>query len=140
MEGFDLGTAKPIAAREDEGQVVHVQDATGEPLYFGKDKTPVTITVAGTYSSTYRRAEEARSNRRLKRRSASITAETVERERLAVVSACVLGWEGFFDNGKPMTCTVENVQTVLRIAPWILLQVEGAMEDHVGFSSNSSES
>lgn len=140
MDGFDLSAAKPVAAKEDEGQTVHVHSELGEPLYYDGGK-PVTMTVVGTYSSTYRRAEEALSNQRLKRRSrAALTAGVIRAESRSVLAACVLAWDGFMDGGKPLACTKENVVRVLEAAPWIEDQVTAAMEDHAGFFSNSSAS
>lgn len=137
--GFDLSAAKPVADREDEGTVVHLLDVHSEPMYYGDDKKPVTVRVAGTFSATYRRAEQASTDRRLKRGMRSVNSETLTKDRLNVTAACVLGWEGFFNNGKPIPCDRTNVVTVLEAAPWIRQQIETAMEDHEAFFSGSSE-
>lgn len=138
-EGFDLSAAEPVAAREDEGLVVHVHGPDGGPLYFGGDK-PVTVTVAGTYSARYRRAEEAVATRRLKARRASLDAAGLRRDALEVQAACVLAWSGFFRDGKPIDCTKDNVIAALKAAPWLQTQIETAMEDHAGFFQGSSTS
>jgi len=134
--GFDLGAAKPVAALEDEGQTIEIRDIDGEVMTWtdGDGKAhPVTITVAGSYSTRYRRAQEAQITRTMKRRNPQITGEALGKQRLEVVAACVLAWTGFANKGKPLPCDKDNVMFVLEAAPWIREQVEGAMEDHAGF-------
>lgn len=138
LGGFDLSTAKPVADREDEGQVVHLSDLHSEPMYYGEDRKPVTVKVAGTFSATYRRAEQALADRRLKRSARRLTGEGMQKDQLGLVAACVLSWEGFFDNGKPIPCDRSSVVMVLERAPWIREQIERAMEDHEGFFGGSS--
>lgn len=133
--GFDLGSAPATIEREDEGQVVHLNDEAGEPMYFG-DNEPVTVTVTGTYSKRYRRALDAKMARSRKRRTVDI--DEVRRDALEVNAQCVIEWSGFFDSGTPLDCTKANVVKVLEAAPWIKDQIEAAMEDHAGFSRASS--
>ena len=137
--GFDIGgNAKEQVALEDEGVVVHITNANGEPLYFG-DKQPVTITVAGTYSKRYREAERAVTSRRFKgNRTPDIDA--IRKEALNLTAECVLAWDGFFDGGKVLECSKANVVKVLDGFPWVLQQVEVAMGDHAGFSRAVSAS
>lgn len=137
--GFDLQTAAPIAEQEDQGLVVQIRDAFGNPLTFTDDagEHPVTMTVAGTYSNRYRRAREAQTTRQLKRRSTNLTGDLVNSQRIGVVADCVLAWSGFMSGGKPLACDKEHVFQVLKHAPWILEQVESAMEDHEAFFDRS---
>lgn len=139
-QGFDLGAAKQVAEREDEGQVVHVTGPDGEPAYYmdGDERKPVTITVAGSYSKTYRRAEEGQRRRNLKRRSTKVTPAQLDRNRRELIASCVLDWQGFFEAGRPLPCTKENVMRVLSAAKWIQYDVEAAMEDHAAFFDGSS--
>lgn len=137
-KGFDLSSAAPVADAEDEGQTFHVHDEHGDPLYYA-DQKPVTMTMAGTYSRRYRRAEEAMTNRRLKRRRRSLSAEEVRRDQLHLTASCALDWEGFFQGGTPIECTKDNAVKVLEVAPWIRDQAEQVMEDHAGFLQSSSK-
>lgn len=127
---FELSKTKDVAAREDEGTVVHLADENGEKMY--TENVPDTITVAGTYSARYRRAQDANRDRLFKRRSAQLDGETVQRQGLEIIAACVLAWTGF-----GMEPTKANVVAVLESAPWIREQVEAAMNDHQLFSKAS---
>jgi hypothetical protein len=133
--GVDLNAVKDVANREDGGAVVHLNDEFGKPWYEGEQK--VTITVAGSYSKAYRRAEESIRRRPIK--SGKITGEKFYDENVEKVIACTLGWEGFELNGKPAELTRDNVRTLYNACPWVLDQVVEAMNDHKLFSVSSSE-
>ncbi len=137
MSGFDLSQAEEALNREEQGQVIHVRDESGEPMYFGDDE-PVTITVAGTYSKRYRKALDARISKAS--RSRRREPEDVQRDALDVVAQCVLDWAGFHENGTALDCTRANVTRVLGLAVWIREQVEVAMDDHAAFGKASPTS
>lgn len=135
--GFDLKVAKEAVAAEDEGQVVHVLDPEGEPLFYenGSGPKPVTMKVAGTYSRVFRKAADAQKNR-LSKGGRSRSEDT----QLELQAACVLDWDGFFDNGQRLACDKENVTQILDGFLWIRQQVAEAMYDHAGFFKRSSDS
>lgn len=130
--GFVVGD-KSVAEREDEGTIVHVTDAHGKPLYYGENNDkPVTIRVAGTYSKTYRRAEEAIRRRPFK--PAKVTGEKFYEETMEKAIACTLAWEGFFDqDGKPVELNRHNVAAIYEQYPWVYDLVWEAMDDHSRF-------
>lgn len=136
-KGFDVAAAKAVAAQEDEGIVVPVKDERGEPQFVGD--VPVTITVAGTYSSVYRRALDAQRDRLMKRRRAS-TGDELQRQQLEIVAACILAWDGIMSGEKAFPLTKENAIVLLEAAPWIRADVEAAMDDHAGFFKPASSS
>ena len=123
---------RSVAEREDEGTVVQVKDENGDT------QEGVTITVAGTYSSRYRRATDAQRERMLKSRRASLTGEQLNRQQLELVAACIISWEGFTAEGKPYPLTKENAVALLDNAPWIREEVESAMGDHSAYFLASS--
>lgn len=137
-KGIDVSGAASVSQREDEGQVVHIRDANGEPEMDG-DK-PVTVRIAGTYSRVYRRTQEAQTQRMFKRRQAALTAEQWTANRIELVAACIMEWAGFYNRGQPFPYTKENATLLLTGAPWILTQLEEAQADHAGFSTGSSAS
>jgi len=55
--GLDLAGAPDVAEREEQGVTVTLIDDTGEAMMEGG--LPVTMTVVGTYSKTYRTAKAA---------------------------------------------------------------------------------
>lgn len=138
MSGIDISKAPEATAREDAGQVVHIHDEQGEPAY--ENGQPVTVRIAGTYSSLYRRTSEAQQQRQLKQRRTTLTGEQLRKNRIELVAACVLGWDGFTDNGQPFPCTKENAVRLLDTLPWVFEQLEQAQADHQGFFSTSSGS
>lgn len=142
MSGFEISTSKSVAEREDEGVVINVRDANGDELFYGEGaaKKAVTITVAGTYSKTYRRATDAQRERMMKQRRVSLSGDQLAKQQLELVAACVLAWDGFVSNGQPYECTKANVISLLDSAPWIREQVEEAMNDHQSFFPSNSES
>lgn len=136
MGGFDLGHAKAVADREDVGQVVHLKDESGEPLYVDEARTePVTVTVVGTYSSRYRRALDGKLDRQARNRRAD--PESVKQDSLEVIADCVIAWAGIVNGGVPLDCKRVNVLKLLDVV-WIKEQITAAMEDHAGFFRASS--
>lgn len=140
--GIDLAHTPDVATREDEGVVVHVEEATGELAFYqnGTGQSPVTITVAGTYSHRYRRAMEHQRQRVFRGSRRRVDPEAAYQQALDLVAACVISWDGFTNNGQPFACTRENAVALFERAPWILRQVEDAMEDHQGFFKRASPS
>ena len=136
MGGFNLQSAAPTSAKEDEGTPVELHDADGEPIMQGllNDK-PVTITVVGTYSQKYRKATDVARDKQLKRRRAMLTGDELQKQQLDITASCVLSWDGVNadEKGTPLPCTKENVIAVLVAAPWIREEVEAAMNDNARF-------
>ena len=131
---MDLDHASAVADRENDGVILHVKDECGEPAY--TNERPVTITVAGSYSHRYQRAFEAQRRRIVRGRRGLSEDEMVDRmvqQALDLVVACVVAWDGFTDHGQPFPFTKTNAVKLFQAAPWILRQVEGAMEDHERF-------
>ncbi len=117
--------------REDEGVLVHIASAAGEPLFYGDsdDQRPVTIRVAGRYS-------DARVHRsRLLRRGQQNRLEDFAvgsrhlKDQTALVAACILSWDGFFYGDTPFDLTRDNAIAVLESAYWIREQVVATMTE-----------
>lgn len=129
--GFDLARAKEVTEREDQGRVVQIVNERGEPI------EGVTMTVIGSYSTRYRRAVEARADRKF-RLGRVPKPEELRAETLQMYADCVTEWTGIEDDGKPLACTPANVAKLFGLAPWVYEQVAQAVEDHAGFSAASS--
>lgn len=137
-KGFDINAAESEASAEDAGQVVHVRDANGDPMFYGeKGDKPITITVAGTYSKVYRAALNRQRDRMLRMRRTKMTGEMLDEQQVELAAACVLAWEGFTQDGQPVPCTRETARVLMAKVPWLREQVEEAMNDHAGFSQSS---
>lgn len=138
--GVDLGQVGDLLAAEERGRVVHMRDRLFHPMHHvvGGERRPVTITVAGSYSSRYRDAERAAADRRVAERKLEMAQEDLDRERLDVIAACVTAWDGWYLDGEAAPATKENVLRVLQV-PYFRTQVEAAIRDHEGFTWTPSD-
>lgn len=133
--------AKQVEQREDAGFTVHIRDELGEKLYQDDEQTkPVTITVVGTYSRTYRRTIEAQRDRNIKQRKFNLDGDELLQQALELEAACIRDWDGFTDDGAPVPYTKANAVALLRQYPWIREQVNAAMNDHAAFFQQPSPS
>lgn len=143
-KGFDLASTANVAEREDTGIVIELRDESGAPLTYEGQREgeacmlPVTVRVAGTYSSLYRRTMDLQRDRMLKQRRATLTSEQLARQTLELTASCILDWDGFTNGEAPFHCTSENKIMLLQRAPWIREQIEEAQNDHQGFFRNNS--
>lgn len=128
---MEVSTSKAVSEREEEGTVVHLTDEKGDLMY--ENMEPVTITVVGTYSKTYRRVQNEQRAKNLKGRRLQLTPEQIDARANEAIASCVLGWEGFTSEGKPFPFTKDNAAALFTAAPWIRDQVEEAMGDHAAF-------
>ena len=138
--GFDLATASPVSELEEQGAWIELVGIEGEPMLFGAERKPVRMLVAGSYSKLYRKLTHAQTTKAVKRRTTKITGELLHKQRLEVISGCVLAWEGFYEAGVELPFTRENIKKVLGGFGYILEQVEAAIEDHEAFTGASSSS
>lgn len=128
---MEISTSKSVAEREEEGTTIHLLDEKGDYLF--EADAPVTITVVGTYSKTYRRVQNEQRAKNLKGRRAPLTPEQIDARGTEGLAACVLGWQGFTSDGKPFPYSRDNAIALFQAAPWIREQVEEAMGDHAAF-------
>lgn len=129
---MDIGNNKTIAEQEDEGVVVEVRNAAGEV------EEGVTITVVGTYSNTYRKAQAANRDRMMKQRRGALDGEAIEQQALDTIARCIKSWAGFTSGKVNFPYTRENAVALLTSAPWTREQVEEAMNDHAAFFKKAS--
>lgn len=134
--GLDVTKHEAALRLEDEGRVVHLMGPHG-PIMDGD--VPVTITVAGSYSRHFRDQQNRQRDRMLRQRRLKVTSDLVNDADLELQAACVLGWQGIEQDGKPLPCTFENAKMLLRALPDVREQVVEAMYDHEGFTRTSSQ-
>lgn len=136
--GIELSSKQDVAKREDEGQLVHLRDEFGEPWL--ENGSPVTVTVVGTYSTRYRRAEAAAGRRFQKQMRSQGGDFDMRAYNEDVAAQCITAWTEFTDNGQPTTPTRELVLRLFAAMPWIYPQVNAAMENHAAFFGKASPS
>jgi len=135
MSEFSLQGAQEVSAQHDKGTWVVLKDSVGEPFTYTDADGVVReckALVAGQMSTIYRKAEHLNRDKQLKRRSMTLTAETLDRHQLDVIAACVLEWN-LQDKGVPIPCTKENVVKVFTAAPWMRNDIEAAIADGARF-------
>jgi hypothetical protein len=132
---FSLAGARSVAQREDKGAKLWLRDEQGDTLYTEDaegNAVPAYMTLAGRHSARFRKAEQAVNDRVLKRRTTELTAETVDRNELEKLAACVLEWN-LRDGSTPMPLTPHNAAEVFRAAPWIRRDAEQLQADPARF-------
>lgn len=136
--GFDFSELGAVAKRQDQGVAVHIKHPSRGPLYYqnGDGQMPVTFTVVGTYSETYRRNERERMDLITSgKRSTANMFDTTEQ-----LSSAVIAWDGVFNAGVPVPLTREAVSKVLTSEPWIAEQLLSPTREHERFFSENSAS
>ncbi|MFB0487773.1 hypothetical protein ABIE45_000359 [Methylobacterium sp. OAE515] len=103
------------------------------------DGSPITITLAGQDSEQCVAFERKLTDKRLRRaadsRRVTLTAASVEDDRIGRVAACTLGWSGIAWDGSPKEQTPENTRELFTRWPWAMEQAERFIEDRGNFLS-----
>ena len=120
----------------DDGVKMQLRDPKDESVVI----EGMSITVAGLDSARYREAERKQTDFRLEQsrvagRPGKMTTAGIEADRINLLVACTIAWEGFDLDGKPLECTPENARKVysnpgLR---WIREQVDRFVGDRANF-------
>lgn len=121
---------------EDEGVLVHMKDAAGNPLFEGEGdaKTPVNWRIAGTYSKRYRAAQRASKEKNLRaaRRNEDFDVDDLDAVQIGLEVACIMEWH-LTSGGVPFAITAENWKAVIDLQPQWQQQVQKASADHAAF-------
>lgn len=148
--GFDFATARQRVEQEEAGVTFKVRDEDGSVLLY--DGQPVTITVRGVHSPTFRRlADEFK--RTYYRDLVGDVSDPAERQRIMdeasekwdqafderVRAPNVIGWTGFLDGGEPVEVTPERAIEAVR-SPFLRKQIVVAQEAPERFFAEASES
>jgi hypothetical protein len=135
---FDLSKLSTEAKTDDNPVELAIKNRDGVP-YTANGK-PVILLVVGEYSQAYRESERRLTNKVLKaaRHGDEVAAEEVEQRTLERVAGGVVGWRNVMVDGKEAQFSADGVMKLLRAAPWVAKQVEGAIARHASFFSSAS--
>jgi len=135
-----LGSGQDPKWSPDGSKIVFISDRDGgdEIYVMAADGSDATITVVGSEAKRYKAAKRQITDRMMKRRRATMSADDVERNAVFLAASAVTDWHGWELDKKPAPCTPENVQTLLRVEH-IRDQVEEAIRGHSDFFSALSE-
>lgn len=130
---FDLSQFDTVAAAN-QGATLHLRHpATGKKLE-DAEGNPITITLAGSDSDLYRKAQRQITNRRLnetkKRGGLKMTSEELEEEALDILVACTLGWSSnlVIDGEVPA-----NARKIYQRLPWTKEQADDFVNERSHF-------
>ena len=126
----DIGTVKETT----DVELLH--PSTGEVL-LNDDGTPMTITVYGQYSSTYKAVSHAQQNKRLMKAQRTggkmnLNAEELEAAAMDLLVKCTAGWNITLDK-KPEDFSHDKVRQVYQEYPWVREQVDAVFGDTRAF-------
>jgi len=128
---MDIKTLDALVAADEEGATITIYQKGGDP-YLAADGTESTMTVLGSESKQYRAAKRQITDRMMKRRRATMSAEDVERNAIFLAASAVVGWHGWESGKDKLECTPDNLRLVLAIEH-IRDQVEEAIRGHSDF-------
>lgn len=107
--------------------------ATNEDL-LNADKSPMTVTVHGPYSSRYKKALRAQQQDRMttgrgRAKSATLSPEELEAFSEALLIECIEDWQITLEGTKKLAFTPESAAEVFKEFPWVREQISAAMGD-----------
>lgn len=130
---MDITKAQAQVQQDNEGVTIKITDRAGEPDLDSQGEQ-TTITVLGEYAEKVKKTLESQTRAMWKRKAGTFDPATVtQRNRIDTAASAIIAWSGIEDGGKPVACTKENAVRLLDAAPWILKQVEAAIESPASF-------
>lgn len=126
------------AAIADEGAVMTLYREDNGAVALDKDGKPITITLLGSDSAVYRKAQNKNLNRRLAKRNVKLSAEELQAESIETLAACTVAWSGFFDKaGQPIACNAEAARALYTRFSAIREQADNFVNDRANFLQKS---
>jgi len=142
--GFDLTRQAAHLDREQGGRWIEVRGPDGRVVTYKADgeqqPRPVRALVYGTYSQRFKQAQREHRRQLTRKGDVQLTDDEAEQAQRRLYATLVGDWEGFFQSGRPISCTPDHVVRSFKMAPWWLDQVIAEASDHAGFSSSSTDS
>lgn len=136
-KGFDIAIKRQELAVEDEGVTFHVTDADDE-LAYGESGNPVTWTVCGMNSQTWRRAERWQDKKMREYGGRELTPDEKAAIEAEFLARCSKGFTELTNNGEPMKFTTANATLAILALPYLRRQISRRMGNHSGFIKPAS--
>lgn len=145
--GFDMDATNELAAKEDQGIDVEVEDVLGRICYQADGVTPITINVCGSLSKRYRSVQAIQRGKLLKDGRGTKLAEESDEvvgqrsldEQTDAVARCCNSWTpGITSQGRDVPFSLEAVTRFLKRNPHMQTKLEQRMSDHARFFELSS--
>lgn len=108
---FDIA-ALEVQSRSESGMPMSIIHPRTKVPVLDEEKNPVTITLLGRNSATFRETQRRIRDRRADRASKAIKAtdEDLERDELDLLVAVTIGWTFTVMDGQPFPCNPENAR------------------------------
>lgn len=102
------------------------------------DKTPMTITVSGVYSTRYKSIVEEQQNERIKRAQQSggkfiLSSAEIAENRMTLVAKCIETWDITLNGQHPPKLDVDEAIKLFKRLPFVFDQVNAGIEDAQAF-------
>lgn len=137
MSTLTLKTLEAEKSTEDEAVEVPMKDRCDEP-YTNHAGAPVTMRVLGLHSAPVHAAQQANLRRLGKLARGDYTPDLGHENRIRLALAALVGWGMETEEGQPVERTDATVRAVLKVAPWLLDQIETAYTEHARFFQRAS--
>ncbi|MDH7787650.1 hypothetical protein QBD01_003677 [Ochrobactrum sp. 19YEA23] len=126
-----------------EGQTLQLRHPIEGTILKTEDDEPITITLVGTDSDVFRKAQRTILDRRLNQKGKTkLSAAELEEEAVTTLISCTLGWSGIVLDGEELAFSAENVRKLYSRTdlPWIRDQVDEFIADRANFLKPSATS
>lgn len=130
MDLSSLDTRKPA----DDGADMQLRHPGTDAVLTQDDGKAISITLAGSDSDRYQRAQRSQANRRLNagvRRK--LTIEELESDTIELLVACTIRWDGVKVGGKVLECNADNARKLYRDYQWIREQANAFIGERANF-------
>ncbi len=139
MSTLTLKTLEAEKSTEDEAVEVPMKDLAGE-VYTNHTGAPVMMRVLGLHSAPVHAAQQANLRRLGKLARGDYTPDIGQENRIRMALAALVGWGMETEDGQPLGVDEKIVRAVLKVAPWLLDQIETAYTEHARFFQSASAS
>jgi hypothetical protein len=128
MDIANIDTVKAATA----GAEMKVLHPTENTVLKNEDGSNMTITLIGTDSDTYRKAQRFAINRRMRSGRGRSTAEELEQDALELLAVATQKWNITLGGSKP-ECTRDIARETYAKVPWLREQVDTFINDRSNF-------
>ena len=131
---MDLSSLDTRKAAEDGATLTLRHPVDDTPLADDKGN-PITITVVGTDSSTFKRAMHAQADKRLNTPNGRqrVTMQAFEDDTINLLVAATIDWSGIIVDGAPLPFSNDNARKLYERFPWIKEQANTFIGDRANF-------
>lgn len=138
---FNMPKEFDTVALANQGGIMEVEGPDGVVLRDANGAAAMTITLLGSDSQVFRKAQNRNLNKRLTKRNVKMTAEELEAETIDLLAEVTTGWAGFKDpTGNDIACSRQNAVALYSKYPFIREQADRFINERANFLPKSESS